>query len=264
MSGLFKGSTVLITGAAGGFGSAAARRFGEEGANLVLSDYNAEALEATCGQIAADHGCDIASLAGDVADESLSENLVALAVDRFGRLDVALNNAGIAQEVFERLPKVDSDEARRIVDIDLMGVFYALKYQLPVMERQFRETGTGGAIVNVASVAGVTGASGLSVYAAAKHGVVGLTRSVAQEYARLGVRINAVCPSFARTPMATELLDVEVRGKVVTEQQLVRGIPMARLAEVEEVVEAFVFASSPKNSFMTGQTLHVDGGLTAY
>ena len=145
-----------------------------------------------------------------------------------------------------------------------MGVFYALKYQLPVMERQFRETGTGGAIVNVASVAGVTGASGLSVYAAAKHGVVGLTRSVAQEYARLGVRINAVCPSFARTPMATELLDVEVRGKVVTEQQLVRGIPMARLAEVEEVVEAFVFASSPKNSFMTGQTLHVDGGLTAY
>ena len=145
-----------------------------------------------------------------------------------------------------------------------MGVFYALKHQLPAMENQFRTTGQGGAIVNVASVAGVTGASGLSIYAAAKHGVVGLTRSVAQEYARLGVRINAVCPSFARTPMATSQLGQNVRGKVLTEEQMVRGIPMARLAEVEEVVEVFVFASSPHNSFMTGQTLHVDGGLTGY
>ena len=261
MNGNFEGATVLITGAAGGFGSAAARRCALEGARLVLSDYNADALQEVCGEISEEHGCEIASLAGDVSDESLSENLVALAVERFGRLDVAVNNSGITQETFERLPKVDSAEARRIVDIDLMGVLYALKHQLPVLERQFRETGTGGAIVNVA---GVTGASGLSVYAAAKHGVVGLNRSVAQEYARLGIRINAVCPSFARTPMATEMLGVEVRGKVVTEQQLVRGIPIARLAEVDEVVEAFVFASSPKNSFMTGQTLHVDGGLTAY
>lgn len=264
MTGLFDGATVLITGAAGGFGGAAARRYAQEGARLVPSDHNAEALQAVCGEIAEEQGSDIASLAGDIADESLSEKLAALAVDRFGRLDVAVNNAGIAQEAFERLPKTDSAEARRIVDVDLMGMFYALKHQLPVMEKQFRESGTGGAIVNVASVAGVTGAQGLSVYAAAKHGVVGFTRSVAQEYARLGVRINAVCPSFARTPMATDMLDVEVRGKVISEQQLVRGIPMARLAEVGEVIEAFLFASSPKNSFMTGQTLHVDGGLTAY
>ena len=264
MTGLFDGATVLITGAAGGFGSAAARRYAHEGANLVLSDYNAEALQSICGEIAEEQGTDITMLAGDIADESLSEKLVALAVDRFGRLDVAINNAGIAQQSFERLPKTDSAEARRIVDIDLMGVFYALKHQLPVMHGQFRDTGAGGAIVNVASVAGVTGAMGLAVYAAAKHGVVGFTRSVAQEYAKLGVRINAVCPSFARTPMATSMLDVEVDGKTVTEQQMVRGIPMARLAEVEEVIEAFVFASSPKNTFMTGQTLHVDGGLTAY
>jgi NAD(P)-dependent dehydrogenase (short-subunit alcohol dehydrogenase family) len=264
LTGLFEGATVLITGASGGFGSAAARRYAHEGAKLVLSDYSAEALDAICGEIAEEHGSKIASLAGDIADEGLSENLVALAVRDFGRLDIAINNAGIAQDAFERLPKTSSDEARRIVDVDLMGMFYALKHQLPVMEKQFRESGTGGAIVNVASVAGVTGASGLAVYAAAKHGVVGFTRSTAQEYARLGVRINAVCPSFARTPMATEMLGVEVHGKVVTEQQLVRGIPMGRLAEVEEVIEAFVFASSPKNSFMTGQTLHVDGGLTGY
>ncbi len=264
MTALFDGATVLITGAAGGFGGAAARRYAREGARLVLSDYNAETLAAACNDIAEQQGTDIASLPGDISDERLSRELVALAVERFGRLDVAVNNAGIAQNAFERLPKIDSDEARRIVDVDLLGVFYALKHQLPVMERQFRETGFGGAIVNVASVAGVTGASGLSVYAAAKHGVVGFTRSAAQEYARLGVRVNAVCPSFARTKMATELLDVEVRGKVVTEEQMVRGIPMARLAEIEEVVEAFIFASSPHNSFMTGQTLHVDGGLTAY
>ncbi len=264
MAGLFEGMSVLITGAAGGFGSAASRRYAREGARLVLSDYSEERLEAIAEDIRKEYGSDVATLAGDIADEDLSAGLVALTVERFGRLDIAINNAGIAQEAFERLPKTASDEARRIFDVDLLGMFFALKYQLPAMEKQYRETQTGGAIVNVASVAGVTGASGLAVYAAAKHGVVGLTRSVAQEYARLGVRVNAVCPSFARTPMATELLDVEVHGKVVTERDLVRGIPMARLAEVEEVIEVFVFASSPHNSFMTGQTLHVDGGLTAY
>lgn len=264
MAGLFDGATVLITGAAGGFGSAAARRYAHEGARLVLSDRNSGALDAIGLEIAEERGSEVATLTGDISDEDLSENLVALAVDRFGRLDVAINNAGIAQDAFERLPKTGSEEARRIVDVNLMGMFFALKHQLPVMERQFRSGGTGGAIVNVASVAGVTGASGLSVYSAAKHGVVGLTRSTAQEYARLGVRINAVCPSFARTPMATDMLNVEVRGRVVTEEQMVRGIPMGRLAEIEEVIEAFIFASSPTNSFMTGQTLHVDGGLTAY
>ncbi|MBW8638843.1 SDR family oxidoreductase [Hoeflea sp. WL0058] len=264
MSGLFEGSTVLITGAGGGFGGAAARRYAAEGANLVLSDYKAQALQMTVDQVNQETGAEIAFLAGDVADESLSEQLVSLALERFGRLDVALNNAGIVQDGFTKLPKIGSEEARHVIDVDLLGVFYALKHQLPAMENQFRTTGQGGVIVNVASVAGVTGASGLSVYAAAKHGVVGLTRSVAQEYARLGVRINAVCPSFARTPMATSQLGQNVRGKVLTEEQMVRGIPMARLAEVDEIVEVFVFASSPHNSFMTGQTLHVDGGLTGY
>ena len=258
------GSVVLITGATGGFGRAAARRYASEGARLVLSDYSAELLEAAAADIARETGGEIATLAGDVSDENLSRHLVELAIERFGRLDVALNNAGIAQQAFEKLPRVATDEARRIFDIDLLGVFFAMKYQLPAMEKQARESGVGGAIVNTASVAGVIGASGLSVYAAAKHGVVGLTRSAAQEYARFGIRINAVCPSFARTPMATDLLDVEVGGKVVTEAELVRGIPMGRLAEVDEVIEVMVFASSPKNSFMTGQTLHVDGGLTAY
>ena len=264
MIGRFHGKCVLITGAAGGLGSATARSFAEQGADLVLSDYNGSALASVCDTVSGESGCAVVSLAGDIADETLSRDLVALALNRFGRLDVAINNAGIGQSAFEKLPKTSSEEARRIVDINLMGVLYAMKHQLPTMERQFRETGFGGVIVNTASVAGVTGASGVAVYAAAKHGVVGLTRSTAQEYARLGIRINAVCPSFVRTPMATKLIENDDGGKGLTEQQMVRGIPMSRLAEVEEVVEAFLFAASPENSFMTGQTLHVDGGLTAY
>ncbi|MEM6462276.1 MAG: SDR family oxidoreductase [Pseudomonadota bacterium] len=264
MQGLFEGTVVLVTGASGGFGNAAARRYAQEGARLVVSDYDEEHLGRVAETLSSETGCEIASLAGDIAQEDVSEYLVSLALERFGRLDVALNNAGIAQTAFQKLPNIASDEAKRIFDIDLLGVFYALKYQLPVMEKQFRETGTGGVIVNVASVAGVTGASRLSVYSAAKHGVVGLTRSTAQEYARLGVRINAVCPSFARTPMATDILGTEIAGKTLTEDQLVRGIPMGRLAEIDEVVETILFASSPRNSFMTGQTLHVDGGLTGY
>ncbi len=122
---------------------------------------------------------------------------------------MAVNNAGIAHPLL-KLPQIDSEMARRVIDIDLMGVFYALKHQLPVMEKQYREWGRKAAIVNVASVAGVAGAPTASVYAAAKHGVVGLTKSAALEYVRRGVRINALCPSFARTPMVTKMLDEQV------------------------------------------------------
>ena len=190
----FEGLTVLVTGVTGGFGRRLCVRLAAEGARLVLSDIDAGPLE----QMAASLPVESAVLAGDIAQETLSENLVALAVKRFGGLDIAINNAGIAQS-YVRLPQVPSDEARRIIDIDLMGVFYAMKHQLPQMERQYRQTRKGGAIVNIASVAGLSGAPRLSVYAAAKHAVVGLTRSAAAEYATKGIRINAVCPAFART-----------------------------------------------------------------
>lgn len=252
----FSGLTVLISGAAGGFGSAAASRFAAEGARLVLSDLNAEKLDA----FAATLGGDCATLAGDIADEALSEKLVKLALDRFGRLDVAVNNAGIAQD-FKRLPQTPSDEARRIMDIDVMGVFYAMKHQLPAMERQARE-GRKAAIVNIASVAGIAGAPKLAVYSAAKHAVVGLTRSAAAEYATRGVRVNAVCPSFARTEMALAAFR-DVPDQAAAEAEMTRGVPMRRLAEVDEIVEVILFAADPRNSFMTGQTLAADGGITA-
>ncbi|MDO6962990.1 SDR family NAD(P)-dependent oxidoreductase [Rhizobium alvei] len=256
MSGTHSGTTVLVTGASGGFGAASARRFYAEGANLVLSDLNEEALAALAGEFSADR---VATLAGRIEDEVLSEALVKLALDRFGRLDIAFNNAGIAYRP-TKLAEIDSDEARLVIAVNTLGVFYAMKAQLPVMEAQFRAGGKGGVIINMASVAGVVGAPGGSIYAASKHAVVGLTRSASIEYARRGIRINAICPSFARTAMVQNILDDGDDNAT----DLVRGIPMRRLAEVEEVVTAVMFAANPANSFMTGQTLHVDGGLTAF
>jgi NAD(P)-dependent dehydrogenase (short-subunit alcohol dehydrogenase family) len=254
----FEGLTALVTGATGGFGRRLCQRLAVDGARLVLSDVDAGRLE----ELAASLPVESAVLAGDISEEALSERLVALAVQRFGGLDIAINNAGIAQS-FVRLPQVPSDEARRIIDIDLMGVFYAMKYQLPQMERQYRQAGKGGAIVNIASVAGLAGAPRLSVYAAAKHAVVGLTRSAAAEYATKGIRVNAVCPAFARTAMVADFVKMTGKSEADAIADLTRGVPMKRVAEIDEVVEVILFAADPKNSFMTGHTLAVDGGIAA-
>lgn len=236
----FEGLTVLITGAAGGFGGRAAERFAAEGARLVLSDLDAERLD----ERAATLDAETATLAGDVSDEAHSQALVALAVQRFATLDVALNNAGIVHDMV-RLPQLASDIARKVIEIDLLGVFFAMKHQLPVMERQFRRDGRRGAMVNLASVAGLAGAPRLSVYAAAKHGVVGLTRSAAAEYATKGIRINAVCPSFARTAMVEQAMPEDEAGRAQAEAELVRGVPMRRVAEVDEIMEVILFAADP-------------------
>ena len=188
--------------------------------------------------------------------------LVKLAVTRFGKLDIAVNNAGVAQS-FLKLPHIPSEEARRIIEVDLLGVFYALKHQIPVMEEQHRANGHGGTIVNIASFAGLAGAARLSIYSAAKHGVIGLTRSAAAEYASKGIRVNAVCPSYAKTKMVSDFFKLAGRGQVELAAELTRGGPMRRFAEIDEVVEVILFAADPKNSFMTGSTLCVDGGITA-
>ena len=255
----FDGLTVLITGATGGFGRRAAERFAAEGARLVLSDVAEDGLR----DLASALTVETATLAGDIVDEQLSADLVALAIARFGRLDVAINNAGIVQS-FVRLPQLPSEEARRVLEVDLLGVFYALKHQLPAMEKQFRDMGRGGAIVNIASKAGTGGAPKLSVYAAAKHGVVGLTKSAALEYAARGIRVNAVCPSYARTAMAQSFVSQTGTAEDEALAALTRGVPMKRVAEIDEVVEAILFAADPKNSFMTGHTLAVDGGIAAF
>ena len=256
--GRFDGLAALVSGATGGFGRRTAERLSQEGASLVLTDLHAGPLD----EFAATLPGPVATLAGDITDETVSTRTVDLAVERFGFLDVAINNAGIAQS-YVKLPHVPSDEARRILDVDVLGVFFAMKAQIPVMERQRRTAGRNGAIVNIASVAGVSGAPRLSVYSAAKHAVVGLTRSAAAECATKGVRINAVCPSFARTSMALDFLKMSRAGLEAATADLTRGVPMKRLAEVDEIVEVILFAADPRNSFMTGQAIAADGGITS-
>jgi len=238
-------SVVLITGAAAGLGEGIARAFAAQGAKLVLGDINAGPLAA----LATELGADCVTMVGDVADPAYDKALVELALDRFGRLDAAVNNAGILHEpaFLSDIPEAD---ARRVVEVNLLGVLWAMQAQIPAMES--------GSIVNIASVAGLSGAPRLGAYGAAKHGVVGLTRTAALENARRGIRVNAVCPSFARTAMAGE-----AQNSIAHEAEMTRGIPMRRLASIAEVVRAVLFLADPKNSFMTGQAIGVDGGLAA-
>lgn len=256
--GRFEGLTVFLSGATGGFGTRTAERLADAGARLVLSDIDPARLDALAARLDAE----TLVVAGDVSREEHLEEATALAERRFGRLDIAINNAGVAQS-FLKLAELSSDEARRILEIDLLGVFFAMKHQVALMERQFETSGRGGTIVNIASVAGLAGAQKLSVYAAAKHGVIGLTRSAAAEYARRDIRCNAVCPSFARTSMVEDFVRLHGGDEAKALGDLTRGVPMKRVAEVDEVVEVILFAADPRNSFMTGHALSVDGGIAA-
>jgi NAD(P)-dependent dehydrogenase (short-subunit alcohol dehydrogenase family) len=252
----YEGAAVLITGAASGFGRLAAERFAGEGARLVLGDVSERGLNETADLVRG-HGAEVTARVTDVTKAEDAEALVGASVAAYGRLDVALNNAGIGHGS-AKLPDIPLGEMRRVIEVDLIAVFLAMKYQLPVMERQ-----GGGVILNVASAAGVTGAPLMSAYAAAKHGVIGLTKSAAGEYARRGIRINAICPSFTMTPMVTGML-AEMHGSAEeASKRLLTSVPMRRIAEPEEIVQAMLWICSPQNSFMTGHSLVLDGGLTA-
>jgi NAD(P)-dependent dehydrogenase (short-subunit alcohol dehydrogenase family) len=242
---------VLITGAASGFGRLAAAAFAEAGALLALADLNLDALNTTVGDagIAPER---VLAMRCDVAVNSEVQQLVAATVTRFGRLDVAINNAGIGHPL-ARLEDCDEESFDRNIAVNLKGVFLCLRAELPQMVRQ-----GGGVILNVSSVAGIAGAPMLGPYAAAKHGVIGLTKTAALEYARRNIRVNALCPGYTHTP----LLDT-LRSRPGTLEHMAAAIPMQRLGNPEEIVQAMLWACSPQNSFMTGQAIALDGGLTA-
>lgn len=248
MNARFGGKTVLISGAAGGFGSGAARAFAQEGAKLFLTDIDSAKL----GKLAAELNAE--ALAGDIADPAFHKVLLEAAVARLGRIDIAINNAGIAHPP-QPLSAMDRDVTRRVIDVDLLAVVWAMQSQISHMTAQ-----GGGVIVNIASVAGIGGAPGLSVYAAAKHGVVGLTKSAAAESARFNIRINAICPAFVRTQMVEDMLP---DGDAESAKKLVQAIPMRRVGQVDEIVTGILWAADPDNSFLTGQAIALDGGLTA-
>jgi len=256
----FSGLVAFVSGAGRGFGRRVCERLAGAGAKLVVTDYSDDLVN---GTIAALKGkTAISGLSGDIADEETSRKLAALIASEHRQLDIAINNAGIAQTQ-QRLHETDSEVARKVVAVDLLGVFYAMKHQIPLMLETAEKTGRTGVILNVASAAGVMGAPKIAAYSAAKHGVVGLTRSAAMEYARKGIRVNCICPAFTKTEMVLQPLEADPKGKAKAEANMVAFNPMQRLGEIDEIVEAMLFAVSPANSFFNGQALSVDGGLSA-
>ena len=255
-----EGRVILITGAASGFGAGAARRFAEEGARLVLADVNAAGLEAVTGALRAG-GAEVLARPADVTLEAQVQALVAAAVEHFGRLDVAINNAGIGQP-FTPLDATPVEDFDRIVAVNARGVFLCMKHEAAVMKGQ-----GGGVILNMASAAGLAGAGHLAAYAAAKHAVVGLTRSGADELARHGIRVNALCPAFAETPLFDDMAgQFATRAGVDADdarRRITARVPMGRTATAAEVVQAMLWTCAEDNSFMTGQAVAIDGGLTA-
>jgi len=246
----FTNKVVLITGAAQGFGALLAQSLADRGAKLVLGDVNEEGVSQVAEQIVAS-GKEAIALKCDVSIKSDCKAMVDAAIKTFDRLDIAVNNAGVAQPLIP-LHLVDEETLDRQFNINVKGVQFGMSVQLEQMLKQ-----GSGSILNVSSRAGLGGAPTLSAYSAAKHAVIGLTKTAAVEYANFNIRINAICPSFALTPMVTNMADDKMQDSMS------RHIPMKRLAEPQEVVTMMLMMLSPANTYLTGQCISVDGGASA-
>ena len=242
----FTGRTILITGAASGFGRLLAERLSALGANLVLGDLNAAGLNDLAGALSGK----IVPVCCDVTREGDVQTLCERASSTLGGLDIAVNNAGFAPPM-KGVLETSEDDLDRAFAVNAKGVFFGMKHQIPLMQER------GGAILNVASVAGLNAAPKLVSYAAAKHAVVGMTKTAAVEFARHNIRINAICPFFSPTPLMTE------SGFADKQDFLRSGVPMKRLGEPAEIVETMLSLIRPGNTYLTGQALAVDGGVMA-
>jgi NAD(P)-dependent dehydrogenase (short-subunit alcohol dehydrogenase family) len=254
--GMLEGKGVLITGAASGIGRATALAAASEGARLVLGDVNAVAGEAVCDEVRSGGG-EASFVRCDVTSETDVEAMVGTAAGGLGRLDGAFNCAGILG-IVALTTDTPFDDWKRILDVDLNGVFLCTKYQLRVMVPQ-----GSGAILNMASAAGLIGWAGASGYVAAKHGVVGLSKAAALEFADQGVRVNSICPSYVETPMVSDLFENLLGGDQAAVEAARANHPIGRFAHAEEIASACVWLLSDKASFVTGAAMSVDGGYTA-
>lgn len=243
----FENTVVIVTGAASGIGAATAKRFATEGASVVIVGRHRNTLDATMADLPADR-----TLAheADVSNSASVNALIKAAVDRFGKLDVLVNNAGVAAGGDPAT--IDDDHWRKVLATDLDGVFYCCRAAIPHLKK------TRGCIVNTASVSGLGGDWGMSPYNAAKGGVVNLTRALALDLGRDGVRVNAVCPSLTRTGMTKDMTTDEAVIAKFKER-----IPLGRVCEPEEVAAVIAFLASADASFMTGANVAVDGGVSA-
>ena len=254
MAGLLDGKAALITGGSGGIGRAMALAFAREGARVAVADYAAETAAETVAMVNAAGGQAI-TLTGDVTRDRDVKAMLDDTIVAYGRLDCAFNNAGIAgwqvDACGKKTAEWSEDSFDRMIAVNLKGVWLCMKHELVQMLAQ-----GGGAIVNTASVAGLIGLATSSAYVAAKHGVVGLTKTAALEYAEAGIRVNAVCPGYIKTRMTEETM--RRRGETILAQ-----IPVKRMGSPEEIAEMVVRLCSDRASYVTGAAYNVDGGWMA-
>jgi NAD(P)-dependent dehydrogenase (short-subunit alcohol dehydrogenase family) len=254
MPGTLDGKVALVTGGASGIGRATALTFAREGAKLIIADMNEEGGQQTVHMIT-ESGGEATFVQVDVAQATEVEAMMSKAVETYGRLDCAHNNAGIAGRIRAPLHECPEDVWDHVLNINLKGVWLCMKYEIMQMLQQGR-----GTIVNTASIMGLVGSwSGTAAYNASKHGVVGLTKTAALEYATSGIRVNAVCPGYIRTPLIEEALTTRPE----MEAQIVSRHPGGRMGRPEEIAEAVVWLCSDAASFVTGHTMTVDGGYVA-
>jgi len=250
-----EGKSALVTGGASGIGRATALAFAREGARVAVADILEDAAQNTVSEIKAMGGQALA-IGCDVTDDDAVKAMIARAADAFGGLDCAFNNAGIAPYQVDaggqKIADVAPEAWRRLIDVNLTGVWLCLRHEVA----QMRAQGSGGVIINTASILGLIGSATSSAYVAAKHGVVGLTKTAAADHAEDNIRVNAVCPGYIETPMTEETM--RRRG-----ERILARVPMARMGKAEEIAEAVVWLCSPKASFVTGVSWAVDGGYTA-
>ena len=248
----FSGKVALVTGGASGLGRVSAIALARQGARVALSDVAVNEGETTARMITRAGG-QAAFVRADVTSSCEVEAMVQETVKTFGRLDFALNNAGI-DGVRARTADYPEEVWHQVVNINLTGVFLCMKFELPFMVEQ-----GSGVIINLSSVAGVTGFPGHAAYTASKHGVIGLTRTAALDYAKAGIRVNAICPAYTRTPMLTRMLE-RTPG---LEEKLTARVPLRRLGTAEEIAQAVIYLFSDAAAFITGHSLVMDGGIVA-
>jgi NAD(P)-dependent dehydrogenase (short-subunit alcohol dehydrogenase family) len=247
----FAGKVAFVTGGANGIGRAAALAFARDGASVVVADVSETQNQETARMIQ-DLGGRALAVACDVSRNADVQRALNATVDRFGRLDFAFNNAGIEYKI-KPAADVTEEEWNRIMDIDLRGVFLCMKHEIPLMLKQ-----GGGAIVNTSSGAGIKGFKGGAAYVAAKHGVVGLTKAAALDYAQSNIRINAVCPGIIDTPMMDRFSGGTDEGR----HAVIAQEPVGRMGTPEEIAATVVWLCSDAAAFVVGHAMVVDGGQT--